>query len=1509
MPKDQARTTKRKRASTDGSVKPPRKKGVGAQKQVSSPKATGARGITFEHRVQAVRLLAMCTELPCVGVPEGFTISKLIFQGRVHGHNTDDLVLKVVSPSGESGTLRMQMKRTLTPTTKNGVFEEAIGLAWLDFSQATFCRGLDTNLIVYQIASAKSMDAAVEVVNLAISSSDSVDWEKKVHAERFSNERNREAYAAIKAAAELYNNAPISLDNLHQFAVHLKFIHHDLDSDSTGEAALQKQILAMANVPNTETSNVWARLVHTCAELNGLGGDIELSTVALHLGDQLSSSFQAFRALRRSLQLVQGGGFQSKSSEEAATAVGTFLPSTEIAHNSASSYPDAVPAARPSSLNKLFSRQLDSINDLQKECRYADALAQIRVLGQDMRDIDDHQRARWYLMRGMCRWHLDDDAAAAADDFIKAATFCDDEDKFAAAKIRGHMLNDEATEALASAQAAMDRFPESFGVWLSATNARILNGLKLTSKDIPLEHVNQAAAWQMLAISQERSGDLVGAVGSARIALTKAEASFFTKDLFLRLALQFSAQNNLNIGLRMLPAEQRSILQEAANEFSDGSVSVWDVQSPKAQLAVLIHLGYAYLLVGRPEDALDLIKEARARCMADDGALFRVEIEALRDLGRPQEALARFEGALPKLLDDALVAYGQAAMLAKDLRRLESAQAEVARRTFSPDADRLQRALRMMRWELLLREGNSEKVRAELTESGFTPGSYSISDLVFAARAYRAPSGDEDFSRKCVDRVVELLQDSESPDDAYVGAQLLLSCKRYSDAAEIYGRILPASSFSDLHVDLLFCYLRTGQRARARDLLQTMPPNWRRSEDARHLALELCQSAGDWLKMIEFAKEDIAIAPSSASGWLLLLQATANVDHSGIGELIGETPDKLNGSIREIAQLAGIEIQYGYVQRGLKRLYRNTRSRLGDVDAAALHLQPILLIEQATRELDEVPEMIESGTSVELTDEQGVQRRFTIDPEGLEELPITEEFITPDSANARLLLGFHLYDSIEVPNPFGGSKTYKVTKISSAYRRLIEISYNSVASALIPTKHMTAVTFPTLEDGSLDISIIRDQLERRREYATQTLELYRQHPAPLGIIARRLGCDVMDLVRSWPHTGPKLEVCSGWQENHLSRQELLSNEAVWVADLAILTELATLGHLEVLKHLPRVLVSSLTRNAIDCKLEETSIFRNSGSMFSHEGQLGFHENTQEEWLNERELLQLIAKALDDYCEVMPSYGPENVEPSLHRMNEILSGEDYSTLLLCLEHEASLLTLDARFGKVASLFGVQAVSPQELLFFMVEEEKISPLEYSLAVIKMLFWRRTFVSVRMQDLVAMVDQGGSWLTIGVNNLREYLGDPNLDFESAVPVVLNFIAFLYWRGNCEYGVVLELIECLIEPLLRHKACRPEWILYASSYLWSGLGLGPEDKIERGFVQQYLGRALERAQHPMREVAVKATVYYGTVIPSFVSGVVGADDVAPNGEVHDEKRHSIPEDTPATFAVEGEGSGTFDL
>lgn len=1479
-PKKEKKSTRKgalgKATSGVSRAKQPSAEKRGQQKHVASAKSTGASGVVFEHRVQALRLLAMCLGMPCPGIPEEFSIIKIGFQGRVLGHNTDDLVLTITSPTGESGTVRMQMKRTLTPTAKNSTFEEAIGLAWLDFKVPTFRPGVDSTQIVYQTASAKSMEAAVEVALMARTTGAAADWHTKVHAANFSNERNREAFQSIQAAVDLYNKAVVSLEELHRFVVHISFLQHDLDSDSTAEVSLQKQLLATALVPNAETTRVWAQLVQVCAELNSAGGDVDLATVERHIGRPLAKLFQVARAIRKQQEagwIVFDHHATLPIASPGVSGPDNFLTlklTPRVGSHSGHGYNEAAPNARTTSPNKVVSRQLESIDGLRKEGRFADVLHQLKVLGQDMNDFDVHQRALWYWLRGMARWHVDEDASDAASDLIKAADLCDDEDKLAAARVRGLFLKGQVTEAITAGEAAMERFPDSLLVWAATANARLIGGQFLTPADIPRAHKDKAVTWQLVAASQERGGNLSDAFESARIALTKEDATFFTREALLRYALQLTSEDGLSFGYRIVSSDQRARLEEAIAAFLDRPKLLWAVQSPAAQAAALTHLGYAYLLIHRADDALALIEEARARGAPSDSSLVRVEMEALRDLGRAPKVLTKFESKLPELPDEALVSYAQIAVFEDDLVRVEAAGAEAMRRTGQPEADRLQTSLRLLRWNLLLIKGRTADLRAEVVAVGITPVSSSISDLVFAARANLERDGDKALAEQLIDRVAELCSSDSLPSDAHMGAGLLFHAQRYEAAAEVFTRILAPTSFSELHSDLLRCYVKTGQRAKGRKLLESMSPDWKLDQHARHIAIDLAQQAGDWIMVAELAEFEVTAESTRAAGWLLRILAAANMASPDLAQVIGSTPNELSGSSQEIARLAAAEMRHGHAEKGLRRIYRLRRERMGDVEVAALHLTSVLLMETTLPELEFVPEVAAPGTTAVLIDDEGNPRQLTIDPEGMDGLSPTDEFVSPAADIVQRLMGRGVGDTLEVPRAFEEPKIYRVIQLQSAHRSLIDASHKAVSNAFNPPKSLAAMSFQTEDDGTPDLTQIRRQLEKRAELAVETMDLYKKVPATLGVVARRLGHDVIDLVRNWPNIGTKLEVGSGSVQGHAELQQLLQNQAAWVVDLTMLTELATLGHLDVLGYLPEVFVASVTRDAVGAKQETIAAYRQTGTMFTHEGQIGFHETTEDDWRREQKVIQAIAKAIQDHCTVLPAWGPDTIDPNLIAVSKVLSAQEYASVLLCQERGASLLTLDDRLGKIASHFGVTSVGPQKLLLYMAAADRIKALDYSLAVIKMMLWRRTFVALTVNDLTAMMDQGDSWMSAGINSLREYLTDPVLRFDTAAGAIVEFLGWLYMRGNCEFGVALELIEYLVEALLRHKDCPRDWATRCTHMLFAEFAPADLKSNSKKWIAEFVQRAVERTKHPMKPVTLKAKVLYCMEMPRFVAGSI---------------------------------------
>ncbi|MCO7574237.1 hypothetical protein NJH78_30040 [Pseudomonas chlororaphis] len=267
-------------------------------KKIASPISTGDRGGAFERRVQASRLLAMCLGLSCAGVPKGFEIVSLQFQGRLFGHNTDDLIIYSLCPdTGRTATVRMQMKRTLTPNSEE--FKEAVGLAWLDFIDPFFNKELDEIQIVFDSSSLSSMRGVAEVISFARSSLTQAAWLQKINTEKFSNERNRKAYFAMEFAVKSYDSESFSDEMFHSFVKSLRILGETSDSDKAAGIECQKQLI-FQQLPLLDTDAVWARLVTVCTELNGVAGEIALSNLDLYMSE-LVTDFGVARLLRKAL--------------------------------------------------------------------------------------------------------------------------------------------------------------------------------------------------------------------------------------------------------------------------------------------------------------------------------------------------------------------------------------------------------------------------------------------------------------------------------------------------------------------------------------------------------------------------------------------------------------------------------------------------------------------------------------------------------------------------------------------------------------------------------------------------------------------------------------------------------------------------------------------------------------------------------------------------------------------------------------------------------------------------------------------------------------------------------------------------------------------------------------------------------------------------------------------------------------------------------------------------------
>lgn len=1395
---------------------------AGTAKKVAPSSATGGKGYRFENRVQATKLLALCIGCPSAGLPEDSRVVELRFQARVHGRFTDDLVCTVENSAGQRSRAFMQMKSGLTARKSDKDFTQAVGNAWLDFQSADFTRHADVLLIVHDMDTKAQMRGAVAVATMALSSLTSADWLQKLLSEGAGNDAKRVAYAVIKAAVDLYAHRDCPPDELHVFLSHVHFMAHDLDSDETAECNSylhQIQTAAPGHAVRYSPTLVWSKLVTTCMELNEKAGAVDPANLKDFVGGELSTWFGVHRSMfgARSQEMAAFLPGHDKTDLPALPAPTLFASPTAQALV-APGVQEQLPIARESSVNKFVSGQLDHINTKIKSHQYASALSDIEQLGQDQSLFDAHQKARWHLLRGVCYWHIHGEASAATE-FLKAADLCEDDDKLAASRARAHLLRKEFPQAIAAAQAAIDRFPNSLSAWLVLANAQMFEGKALNESDIPTVHHDQADALLLVAWSLRAHGKGAEAANLALKATTLPDAGFFVADACLALALENAAGEGLKAAFRLFDEAARNNLSTAVAALEPRVQKLWAVQAPDTVADTAARLGTAYLLLGRFDDALAVYQESQARDIRAPG-LYRLGIEALEANGRQQDALELGMRTVDEMPTEALVAFGQLASGERNLPAIDSSLKAAKSRGLE---QRAIDALQALRWDTMLAQAQTrtdalQEVRQQL---GGVIAGQSFSLLAIAGRVLIL-QGNPGEAEPVIDRAVGLVNENSAEDDIYLVSMLLTQARKYALAAEMLDRILPKGLLSELHTRRLFALLRSGQLAKARTLLETFPPDWVIDDDVRYLAIELGQRTADWEFLATLVEPQLESHPNSAASWNFKFYVAVHRDEASMQSIVGDVPELVDGSTDELTKLASAEMAYGDRDKAMRRLYRMRRVKFDDPETAAAHLAAHLMTGGELPLLNAVPDSVGPATSVLLRDAAGHELVRTIDPSDVPGLPLTEEFRHVNSDDVVRLLGLREGDSLIIPEKLTSqTRTYQVVGIQSAYRRLWELSGPATSQSLNPSKIVTMVSLGMDAEGNADLSELTRQLKEQSDQAHQVFEIYRTVPITLGGVAKLLGRDAVAVARSWHQQDIPLFVGGGSAQERDEAVNLIDSAgSKFVIDAVTLAELATVECLECLGGLGTVFVTTRTRDLIGHKLAELRTTQQEGMAFQRDGQLGFQEFSDQDRAREIRYFEAIADAIGRHCKVLPAYGLSDISHVPAELHRALSGEEFSVVLLSLQEGAHILSVDGRLRNLAAMVGIRGVWPQALLIHALLKQEIGAREYSVACLKMFFANRSFISLSEFDLTAMAHQGEHWFEFGIKKFAKLIADAAIDFESALRVSTQFLGTLFRSGNCQFGVISQLLTILVGGLRQHKHSVKDLKAQVTSLLTASLG-----------------------------------------------------------------------------------------
>lgn len=1128
-----------------------------------------------------------------------------------------------------------------------------------------------------------------------------------------------------------------------------------------------------------------------------------------------------------------------------------------------------LPGARADSLNKLVTGQLDNTNALMKSGRYRDALDNTEALGKDLDIFDSHQRARWILQKGLCLWFLRDSISEAASHFMKAYETYPDDDRMAAARIRGLMLSEDVPAALKAGEEALQRHPESLQVWLAFANAKMAAGQKLEVADIPSGFRDEPDAVMFAALSLRENGDIEGALALAEQSAQLPTAGFFNRKTFLGLSLEACTKEPVLAQFGVFTFGRRQQLARATELLRPREERLWAMQT-SAVSETAVHLGFAHLLLLNPAEALALVAEAKGNGFSDP-ELGRIELEALDQCGRRPEALAVAKENVLKLSAESLAVASEIAANNGDKKFIDTAL-EQAKARF-PDQVGLGDYLRGLGWGAWVKAGNKEAAIDEILSTNL-PMSGSIVLLCAAARILRWAINLLEAS-EMEDAALALVTEEATAPDRLLVAEMLYNAERWSDARKLYARLLDNAppAVSDLHARLLTCLVESDLRQQAKALLESLPEGWAENDELRRSAIHLGQKAGDWKFLAPLSEKQVAKAPNEAATWLFrLLVMLRTVPPAQFQAEVRSVPEQVNGSIKNIARLAGLELHYDEQWRGLRRLYRLVRNNPDAPEAYSAYLTHFLVGQMP--KLHE-PRHVDAGTSISLDEETVI-----VDPDDIGRFPKAGHFLPCDDPLAELLRGSQVGDAVDVPQLAGGVRRMTVTSIQSSYAKIVEIAH-AKARSLAGIPHMKLVSIGDTGNPEIDLAAMLAEIAPASEQRRRVLHLYGEQPITISMLAHAIGRTTVELVGGWLHDGPSLVVGGGHVTEREAALELLRRpNAVYVVDSMTLAELVLFDATEALGILPKLLITVPGKESVEALLAEDGPNEAFGSAFETNGKLEVIKYDDNYRARRLSFARSMNDAVSKYCEVVPSYGEIGGTPLSDALSKLAEGEEREILLLAKETGATILTVDGRLRQIArDALEVPSVWPQALVMTAFERGAMTQQAVSHFTIAEFFGNRSFVSLRSEDLLWMVAQGDSYVQHGFTLLKHYIAAPTTERESIIRVVLDFLEGITCM-NTSLGAFGEILFHLAEGIFRRQdnSANPRVGL---SILVSSLlkRLNPEHEfsmlnIERNrtlvyrrfYLNERLKEAEQRAREPIGAEPVRIRVLHYAAAPSLV-------------------------------------------
>jgi tetratricopeptide (TPR) repeat protein len=427
------------------------------------------------------------------------------------------------------------------------------------------------------------------------------------------------------------------------------------------------------------------------------------------------------------------------------------------------------------------------------------------------------------------------------------------------------------------------------------------------------------------------------------------------------------------------------------------------------------------------------------------------------------------------------------------------------------------------------------------------------------------------------------------------------------------------------------------------------------------------------------------------------------------------TPAKLPPEEANLVLLPWIEM--GKYEDALVFLYAQRRIHFENQHAHGRYIFVFLRHSHRT-DFRDAPMAVTVGCSVLLELGGGKLRWVTIE----DDQPVGSrgEF-SSTSAMGEALIGKKAGDTLEMPDRLVQPQIATVRDIQSKYVRGFQDSIENFAKWFPGTSILQPFDVGDVEKP--DLTVIVESLKGRREHVDKCLQLYRDQPVPLFLLADCLGVTELETVKALARHPKGIIKCSDASPESfaLAVQAGIAPGAIVLSMPAIVT----LTLVDGWQHLDAgtdYLVSQMTSEIIDGWIQERAddTLNEGGVLAINEAdQLVFIPLTAEDRRTRLDELQRMRRMVDQHCKSASSVGMAALEPGARKTYEqVLGLHNLEAMCVAKDHHAILWTDDAIMGTIAKAdFGTTVIWTQLALRCFVESGRLTLDDFELVTAKL------------------------------------------------------------------------------------------------------------------------------------------------------------------------------------------------